>query len=113
MDPKTFIGRRKFFSKEIYREIPQHFLELKTSYNAFFSHQEIVLFNNKDILLDGCSIFYKTWFDKGVYLLDTDGKIMSYAEFTEKYLLSCNFLTYFQDISAIPKKFIESEKVTC
>ena len=37
---------------------------------------------------------------------------MSYAEFTEKYLLSCNFLTYFQVISAIPKKFIESAKVT-
>ena len=71
---------------------------------------------DKDILLDGCSFFYKTWFDKGVYLiqdlLDTDGKVMSYAKFKEKYLLSCNFLTYFQVISAIPKKFIESAKVT-
>ena len=35
-----------------------------------------------------------------------------YAKFKEKYLLSCNFLTYFQVISAIPKKFIESAKVT-
>lgn len=66
--------------------------------------------------MDGCSIFYKNWFDKGVYLiqdlLDADGKVMSYAIFTEKYLLSCNFLTYFQVISAIPKKIIESTKVT-
>ena len=37
---------------------------------------------------------------------------MSYAKFTEKYLLSCNFMTYFQVISAIPKNFIESAKVT-
>ena len=81
-----------------------------------FFHQEFVLFNNKDMLVDGCSIVYKNCFDKGVRLiqdlLDADGKVMSYAEFREKYLLSCNFLTYFQVISAVPKKFIESEKVT-
>ena len=84
--------------------------------SAMLSHQEFVLFNNKYILLDGCSIFYKTWFDKGVYLiqdlLDADGKVMLYAEFTEKYLPSCNFLNYFQVIPAIPKTFIESAKVT-
>ena len=107
---KKFLARINL--PQFYAEILQYFLELKTSYNDFFSHQEFVLFNNKDILLDGCSIFYKTWFDKGVYLiqdvLDVDGKVMSYAEFTEKYLLSCNFLTYFQVISAIPKNLIES-----
>ena len=107
---KKFLARINL--PQFYKEILQHLLELKTSYNEFLSHQEFVLFYNKDILLDGCSIFYKTWFDKGVYLiqdvLDVDGKVMSYAEFTEKYLLSCNFLTYFQVISAIPKNLIES-----
>ena len=111
---KKFLARINL--PQFYAEILQYFLELKTSYNDFFSHQEFVLFNNKDILLDGCSFFYKTWFDKGVYLiqdlLDTDGKVMSYAKFKEKYLLSCNVLNYFQVISAIPKKFIESAKVT-
>ena len=90
-------------------------LELKTSYNEFLSHQEFVLFNNKDILLVGCSIFYKTWLDKGGYLiqdlLDVDGKVMSYPEFTKKYLLSCNFLTHFQVTSAVPKNLIESAMV--
>ena len=33
------------------------------------------------------------------------------TQFKEKCLLSCNFLTYFQVISAISKKFIESAKV--
>ena len=37
---------------------------------------------------------------------------MSYAKFKEKYLLRCHVLTFFQVISAIPKKFIESAKVT-
>ena len=92
---------------QFYKEILQHFLQLKTFYNELFCQEEFVLFNNKDTLLDGCSVFYKTWLDKGVYLiqdlLDANGKVMSYAEFTEKYLLSWNFLTYFQVISAIPK----------
>ena len=71
-------------------------MELKTSYKDFlFSHQEFVLFNNKDIFLDGCSIFYKNWFEKGIYpiqdLLDANGNVMSYTKFTEKYLLSYNF----------------------
>ena len=89
---------------QFYKEILQHFLHLKTFYNELFCQEEFVLFNNKDTLLDRCSVFYKTWLDKGVYLiqdlLDANGKVMSYAEFTEKYLLSWIFLTYFQ---AIPK----------
>ena len=36
-------------------------------------------------------------------LLDADGNVMSYKKFIEKYLLSCNFLVYFQVISAIPR----------
>ena len=71
---------------------------------------------NKDILLDGRSIFYKNWFEKGVYLiqdlLDVNGNIMSYTKSTEKYLSNCNFLAYFQFISAIPKNVTERAKVT-
>ena len=52
------------------------------------------------MLLDGCSVFCKNWFEKGVYLIqdlvDADGNVMSYKKNTEKYLLSCNFLVYFQ-----------------
>ena len=111
---KKFLARINL--TQFYNKIFQHFLELKTSYNEFLSHQEFVLFNNKDILLVGCSIFYKTWLDKGGYLiqdlLDVDGKVMSYPEFTKKYLLSCNFLTHFQVTSAVPKNLIESAKVT-
>ena len=63
--------------------------------------------------MDRCSIFYKTWFDKGVYLtqdfLDADGKVCRTQNLHN--FLSCNFLTYFQVISAIPKKII-SAKVT-
>ena len=45
---------------------------------------------------------------------DRRSKTNSYVvtKFIEKYLLRWNFLTYFQVISAIPKEFIESAKVT-
>ena len=93
---KKFLARINLL--QFNKEILQHFLELKTSYYESFAHQEFVLFNNKDILVDGCSIFYKTWFEKDVDLiqdlLDADGKVISYAKFTEKYFLSCNFMTY-------------------
>ena len=89
---------------------------LETSYKDVFSHQEFVLFNNKDILLEGRSIFYKNWFEEAVYLiqdlLDVDGNIMSYTKFTEKYLLCCNFLAHFQVTSAISRNVIERAKVT-
>ena len=35
-----------------------------------------------------------------------------HTKFTEKHLLSCNLLAYFQVISAIPRKAIERAKVT-
>ena len=44
---KKFLARINL--PQFYSEILQYFLELKTSYNDFFSHQEFVLFNNKDI----------------------------------------------------------------
>ena len=66
--------------------------------------------------LDRCSIFYKSWFEKGAFLIqdlqDVDGNVMSYTKFTEKYLLICNFLAYFQVVSRIPKDAIERAKIT-
>ena len=96
---------------QFYKLILLYFLELK----EFFpnqSGQEQILFNNKDILIHGHSIFYRNWYDRGVYLvhdlLKTDGNFLSYSEFIQKYDLKCNFLIYFQVVSAIPRHFVES-----
>ena len=48
---KKFLARINL--PQFYKEILQHFLELKTSYYESFAHQEFVLFNNKDKLVDG------------------------------------------------------------
>ncbi len=40
-------------------------------------------------------------------LLKSDGKFLSYTEFVQKYDLRCNFLIYFQVVSAIPRHLVE------
>ena len=75
-----------------------------------------MLFNNKDILLDGSTIFYRNWLKKGVYLiqdlLNSDGNFLPYPEFIEKYQVKCNFLAYWQVISAIPRHLLEMARAT-
>ena len=94
-----------------YKSILQYFLELKESFR-YQSGQEQILFNNKDILINGRAIFYRNWFEHGICLvrdlLNVNGKFLSYNEFIQKYDLKCNFLIYFQVVSAIPRHLVES-----
>ena len=88
-------------------------MELKESFPKQ-SGQALILFNNKDILINGKTIFYRNWFDCGIYLvqdlLKADGKFLSYSEFIQKYDIKCNFLIYFQVVSAVPSHLLESAR---
>ena len=93
-----------------YRQILSNFLELKTLYRS--NHlSDLLLFNNKEIKVDGNSIYLPYWIEKGlfsiVHLLDHNGKFLSFPEFQQKYNVRCNFLNYFQVLSAIPKYLLE------
>ena len=83
-----------------------YFNELKSLYGADEA-QDIILFNNKEILVEGKPLFIREWFNKGVIsiqdLLNDFGCIMSYVEFKNKYSCQSNFLQYYQVISAILK----------
>ena len=74
-----------------YKLILLHFLELKISYNTQF-------FNNKDILIGGRPIFYRSWLNKNVFLvqdlLGDDGKVLSYSGFFREFRLNGNFLQH-------------------
>jgi len=91
----------------------QFFHEFKSSYETDLG-QDLVLFNNEDILIDHKTFFYKSWFKKGIFrvhdLLTESGTIFSHGEFTKKYNLNCNFLQYLQVVSAIPKQLLEKAK---
>ena len=89
-----------------YKKILEFFNELKILY-SYDQKQELILFNNKDILVDGKPIFLSEWFRKGILsindLLNESGDVLTFQEFRDKYSCKSNFLQYYQVVSAIPK----------
>ena len=59
-----------------------NFLEIRNLYQHDNGH-DLILFNNKDILIDGNSFFLQKWKEKGIILiqdiLDNDGKFLTYV----------------------------------
>ena len=60
----------------------QLFLELKVAYNCAIG-QDLVLFNDKEILIETQTIFYKEWFQKGIFfvqdLLHENGQLFIHS----------------------------------
>ena len=98
-----------------YKRILDNFNELKTLYN-YYQKQDIVLFNNKEILVGEKQVFISEWFQKGIIsikdLLTENGKFLTFQEFSLKYSCKTNFLQYYQVISAIPKHLLSIAKQT-
>ena len=98
-----------------YRNILVYFNELKTLYD-FDQAQDIILFNNKEMLVDSKIIFIREWFKKGILsiqdLLDNTSQPISHQEFTNKYFCKTNFLQYYQVISTISKHLLAKAKST-
>jgi len=74
---------------------------------------ELVLFN-KEIIIGNQTIFYKEWFQKGIFLiqdlLQENGQFVTFPEFIKKYKIECNFLNYMQVVSTIPKHLLNTAK---
>ena len=96
-----------------YKDILFSFLDLKSLYNSK-DEQEMILFNNKEILIDGRTVFYHDWVEKGVFTLhdviDASGNFLSFEQFQQRYGINCSFLNYFQVISAIPSALRKKAK---
>ena len=78
----------KYFEKlpNFYKEILKCFSDLKALYNSdLTSNRDIILFNNKEILIGRKPFFNKEWFAKGIRtindILDNDGKFLSFESF--------------------------------
>ena len=103
----------KFLEKSgipfLYRKILANFLEIRNLYEHD-NGQDLILFNNKDILIDGKSFFLQKWKEKGVIsiqdILDNDGKFLTFKSFQDKFKIKCDFLSYQRVISAIPKHLL-------
>ena len=96
-----------------YRDILLYFHELKTLYGC--DKGDTILFNSKEIRIDGKTFFWKEWFMKGIKriedLLDEKGQVLPFPVFQRKYLLKkTSSLHYFQVISAIPGHLLAKAK---
>lgn len=92
-----------------YKTILESFSELKTLH-GYEQSQNLVLFNNKDILVGGRPVYLHEWFKRGIVfvndLLNENGKFLTFKEFSDKYECTTNFLQYYQVISAIPTSLL-------
>ena len=90
-----------------YKEVQEYFQELVNMYDGD-QRRKFVLWNNRKIKIEGKTLLWKTWFEKGIYLvqdlLNEDGKFLSLQEFQDKFDLEINILRYFQMIAAIPSE---------
>ena len=99
-------------------EILKYFSDLKALYNSdLTSNRDIILFNNKEILIGRKPFFNEEWFAKGIRtindILDNDGKFLSFESFQNKFgLTRTNFLQFYQVIHAIPKNLVSKVLAT-
>jgi len=93
----------------VYKDIFTFFNELKNLY-SYDGMQDMVLFNNKEILVGGKPAFIKEWFESNILsirdLLNSNGQLLSVQEFNNKYDFNTNFLQFYQVTSAIPKYLV-------
>ena len=90
----------------LYRELLQYFQDLTENATNIFPNGEFILWNNKSITIDNATLFWKSWFERGVVsvkdMLNSEGNFLSYEEFSDKFNITTNCMHYFQLISAIP-----------
>ena len=68
-----------------YSELLDYFSELRDQYRDDCFKGDLIIWNNKDITIEGKSLYWKTWSECGICfvqdLLKNTGKYLSYEEF--------------------------------
>ena len=92
---------------EFYRTILSYWQSFKLVTNHEVSAEKQIIWNNRDILVDGKPIFYKSWVNKGIIcikdLLAEDLNFLSLTELKAKLNLEVPFTTFYGILQAIPK----------
>ena len=92
---------------EFYRTILSYWQSFKLVTNHEVSAEKQIIWNNRDILVDGKPIFYNSWVNKGIIcikdLLAEDLNFLSLTELKAKLNLEVPFTTFYGILQAIPK----------
>lgn len=88
----------------------------KMLYKHNFSPHTTSIWNNRYILINRKSIYYKDWMDQGVWsllhLFDCSGNLLGHNDFIVKYNILCSRTKYNKIIKAIPSALIQLIKGT-
>ena len=75
---------------------------------------EKIIWNNQNIVINGKSIFYSSWFNKNIIqirsLMTEYNQFLSLSELRQKFNLEIPFTLYYGLVSAIPKEWKSSLK---
>ena len=102
----TFLLRCDYDAKGMH-DIPLFYREmlLYASYILLEPHSTCIIWNNKNITINGKSIYWDEWRSKGVifihHLQNDTGQWLDHDSFEAVYNIRCNFLTYRSLISAV------------
>ena len=82
-----------------YSELLDYLSELRDQYKDDCFKGDLIILNNKDITVEGKSLYWKTWRERGVYfvqdLFKNTCKYLSFEEFKTKYKIEVNFIYYY------------------
>ncbi len=104
------------YSSEHLNKIPKFYRSMLEYFNEIVirPNSQSILWNNKDLRINGKPIFYKDWFKKGIIsvsdILKIDRSFYSVRELKSLYNIQINFVTYQGIIQAIRKARIRTEK---
>ena len=117
---KCYCSSKDISIKELplfYIRTLQHWFEFKDMQdNTKPGIKNTIIWNNKDMKTDNNTIFFRTWFSRGVStienFLDHNLDFITDEEFKSRYQIKINFLTYYGVINAIPNEYKKSIKQT-
>ena len=85
---------------KFYRNLLDYILEIYYNQDC-----ECIIWNNRHILIEGKSIFWRDWYEKGIIhmhdFINSTGDWLTFDEFCNKFEIRTNFLRYLGILSAI------------
>ena len=91
---------------DFYSDILKYWQNTRSAFQKNTSPRNEIIWNNHNIIIDGKTLFYKSWLEKNILriedLLDNDGNFLPFNLFSEKFHLQTPFTLYFGLINSVP-----------
>ena len=93
---------------QFYRQVLHSWFTLKNI--TVSKPEDIVVWNNMSVKINRKTVFYKKWYDKGVFylkdLLNKNGRMLTFEDFKNKFDINCHKMQYMSLVDAIPLSWL-------